>query len=163
MIKTVLYYKIIEENSHPKPSLRSDRCHRLWRFKKPRSVCRPQTAKNWDHFSPRHARGKNTSQAAIPLAEKSKIFRQLYVSFRVQCGCRDVINGAYPPKKSNYGHGQAVLRRRAGRCRARCRRSVFVLARIFALFPPAATPELKRRINNFYGRKIKNHPPGRPQ
>ncbi len=29
-------------------------------YKKPRRVCRPQAAKNWDHFSPRHARGEKS-------------------------------------------------------------------------------------------------------
>ena len=30
----------------------------IFEYKKPRRVCRPQAAKNWDHFSPRHARGE---------------------------------------------------------------------------------------------------------
>ena len=88
MIKTVLYYKIIEENPHPKtviakpvrtlavairnPRPKSLPCvrgggakrrrgrppHLLRSTPKPRSVCRPQAAKNRDHFSPRHARGE---------------------------------------------------------------------------------------------------------
>ena len=32
--------------------------------KKSRRVCRPQAAKNRNHFSPRHVRGENTSQTA---------------------------------------------------------------------------------------------------
>ena len=32
----------------------------IFEYKMPRRVCRPQAAKNWDHFSPRHARGEKS-------------------------------------------------------------------------------------------------------
>ena len=64
------------------------------------------------------------------------IFAGFIRIFSQPCGRCDAINGAYPPKHFKYGHIQAVIRRRARRCRAKRRRIAFVLARIFPRAPP---------------------------
>ena len=53
--------------------------------KTPRRVCRPQAAKNRNHFSPRHVRGENTSQTAS--VEFCRL-RQNYARSRLQAFCR---------------------------------------------------------------------------
>ena len=181
MIKTVLYYKIIEENPHPKN-----------RHCEVTGVTGCGVSKSLAEFAARRRQrigiifhrdmrvGKNTSQAAsvefcrkatklcaqqtaIPLAEKSKIFRHLYVSFRVQCGCRDAINGAYPPKKIKLRSrsGGPPPPRRAMQGPAQAGRLCF--GAHFCAVPARRDPGTKKENQYFYGRKIKNHPSGRPQ
>ena len=180
MIKTVLYYKIIEENPHPKPSLRSDRCHRLWRFKKPRSVCRPQAAKNWDHFSPRHARGKkypSGCQCGIfalcakimraadcnPFGRKIEVFSPVICIFsRAMWMPRCDKRGLSPEKiKLRSRSGGPPPPRRAMQGPAQAGRLCF--GAHFCAVPARRDPGIKKENQYFYGRKIKNHPSGRPQ
>ena len=183
MIKTVLYYKIIEENPHPitqNPPLRSDRRHRLWRFKKPRSVCRPQAAKNWDHFSPRHARGEkylSGCQCGIlpqgdkimraadcnPFGRKIEDFSPVICIFsRAMWMPRCDKRGLSPEKiKLRSRSGGPPPPRRAMQGPAQAGRLCF--GAHFCAVPARRDPGTKKENQYFYGRKIKNHPPGRPQ
>ena len=210
MIKTVLYYKTIEEKLHQKaviakpvrtlavairnPRPKSLPCvrgggakrrrgrppHLLRSTPKPRSVCRPQAAKNRDHFSPRHARGEkylSGCQCEIfalcakimraadcnPFGRKIEDFSPVICIFsRAMWMPRCDKRGLSPEKiKLRSRSGGPPPPRRAMQGPAQAGRLCF--GAHFCAVPARRDPGTKKENQYFYGRKIKNHPPGRPQ
>ena len=151
MIKTVLYYKIIEENPRPKPAIAKWPVSPAVAFQKASQSLPP-------------AGGKIMRTADCnPFGRKIEDFSPVICIFsRAMWMPRCDKRGLSPEKiKLRSRSGGPPPPRRAMQGPAQAGRLCF--GAHFCAVPARRDPGTKKENQYFYGRKIKNHPPGRPQ